>query len=66
MMNGTNTTYPAAVAYQGGQINTPQQQPSTGQTQPIQAAAADTQSNDESPPSQYSSQGRGSLVNVQA
>lgn len=65
MMNGTNTTYQPAVAYQGGQVNTPQQQPSSGQTQPIQAPAADTQSNDQQQSSQYSSNGRGSLVNVQ-
>jgi hypothetical protein len=68
MMNGTNTSYPAAVAYQGG-VNTPQQQPASNQTQPIQAAAADTQSSDDQQSSTYSSnnsQGRGSIVNVQA
>jgi len=66
MMNGTNTTYQPAVAYQGGQVNTPQQQPTSGQTQPIQAPAADSQSNDQSQSSQYSSSGRGSIVDVQA
>ena len=69
MMNGTNTSYQPAVAYQGGQVNTPQQQPTSNQTQPIQAAAADTQSSDDQQSSTYSntnSQGRGSIVNVQA
>jgi hypothetical protein len=44
MVNGANTTYQPAVAYQGnGQGNTPQQEPKTGRTQPIQAPVADTQ-----------------------
>ncbi len=65
MMNGPNTTYQPAVAYQGGQVNTPQQDPKSGQTQPIQAAAADTQGSDQQS-SQSSSQDRGKIVDVQA
>ena len=64
MMNGPNTSYQPAVAYQGGQVNTPQQQPTSGQTQPIQAPAADTQSNDQQQSS--SSNNRGGIVDVKA
>jgi hypothetical protein len=66
MMNGTNTTYQPAVAYQGGQVNTPQQDPKSGQTQPIQAPAADSQGSDQQSSQGSSSQGRGSIVDVQA
>jgi hypothetical protein len=65
MMNGPNTSYQPAVAYQGGQVNTPQQQPTSGQTQPIQAPAADSQGSDQQS-SQSSSQDRGNIVNIQA
>lgn len=65
MMNGTNTTYQPAVAYQGGQVNTPQQDPKSGQTQPIQAPAADSQGSDQQS-SQGSNQDRGNNVDVQA
>ena len=64
MVNGTNTTYQPAVAYQGGQVNTPQQQPSSGKTQPIQAPAADTPSNDHQQHSQHGNSSRGSVVDV--
>ena len=64
MMNGPNTSYQPAVAYQGGQVNTPQQQPTSGQTQPIQAPAADTQSYDQQQSS--SSNNRGGIVDVKA
>ena len=63
MMNGPSTSYQPAVAYQGGQVNTPQQQPSSGKTQPIQAPAADTQRNDEQQSSKYS-RDRGNVVDV--
>ncbi len=66
MMNGTNTTYQPAVAYQGGQVNTPQQDPKSGQTQPIQAPAADTQGSDQQSSQGSNSQGRGNAVDVQA
>ena len=64
MMNGPNTSYQPAVAYQGGQVNTPQQQPTSGQTQPIQAPAADSQSTDQ----QRSGRdvNRGGIVDVKA
>lgn len=65
MVNGTNTTYQPAVAYQGGQVNTPQQQPSSGKTQPIQAPAADTQRNNDDRQQQSSHQSRGSVVDVE-
>ena len=64
MVNGTDVSYQPAVAYQGGQVNTPQQEPKSGQTQPIQAAAADTQDNDQS--SSRGGNGRGSVVDVRA
>jgi hypothetical protein len=64
MMNGANTSYQPAVAYQGGHVNTPQQQPTSGRTQPIQAPAADTQSHDHQQQSQHGSS-RGSIVDVQ-
>jgi len=47
MVNATDTSYQPAVAYQGGQVNTPQQEPKSGQTQPTQAPAADTQRGDQ-------------------
>jgi hypothetical protein len=46
-MNPSGVSYPTAVAYQGGQVNTPQQEPKTGQTQPREAPAADTQRGDQ-------------------
>jgi hypothetical protein len=66
MMNGTSTTYQPAVAYQGGQVNTPQQDPKNGQTQPIQAPAADSQGSDQQSSQGSSSQGRGGIVDVHA
>ena len=47
MVNAPNTGYQPAVAYQGGPVNTPQQEPKSGQTQPKQAPAADTQRGDQ-------------------
>jgi hypothetical protein len=47
MVNAPDTGYQPAVAYQGGHINTPQQEPKSGQTQPKQAPAADTQRGDQ-------------------
>ncbi len=47
MVNATNTGYQPAVAYQGGPVNTPQQEPKSGQTQPKHAPAADTQRGDQ-------------------
>ena len=48
MVNAPNTGYQPAVAYQGGpSVNTPQQEPKSGQTQPKQAPAADTQRGDQ-------------------
>jgi hypothetical protein len=70
MVNGPNVAYQPAVAYQGGLANTAQQDPKNGQTQPIQAPAADTQSSDQdtsrksSSSSSSSSSGRGSNVDV--
>jgi hypothetical protein len=67
MVNGPNVAYQPAVAYQGGLANTAQQEPKSGQTQPIQAPAADSQSSDQQS-SQQSSSGsdssRGSHVDV--
>ena len=64
MMNGPNVSYQPAVAYQGGQVNTPQQEPKSGQTQPIQAPAADTQSSDQS--LSQDSKDRGKLLDTHA
>ena len=66
MVNGPNISYQPAVAYQGGQVNTPQQEPKSGQTQPIQAAAADTQSSDQQSSRDSSSQARGTVVDLHA
>lgn len=43
MADVSGTSYQPAVAYQGGSTNTSIQEPKSGQTQPIQAPAADTQ-----------------------
>lgn len=47
MVNAGSVTYQPATAYQGGQVNTPQQQPRESQTQPKQAPAADSQRSDQ-------------------
>jgi hypothetical protein len=47
MVNSTSASYQPAVAYQGGQINTPQQEPREAQTQPVQAPSADSQRGDQ-------------------
>jgi hypothetical protein len=48
MVNGAGLGgYQPAVAFQGGQVNTPFQEPKTGQTQPREAAAADSQRADQ-------------------
>jgi hypothetical protein len=64
MVNGPDTSYQPAVAYQGGPVNTPQQEPKSGQTQPIQAPAADTQRADQR--TADSPDSRGQNVDVQA
>lgn len=68
MVDGPNITYQPAVAYQGGQVNTPQQDPKSGQTQPVQAPAADTQrESDNGAQHQASPQnGRGQVLDVSA
>ncbi len=69
MVNGPSTSYQPTVAYQGGQINTPQQEVKSGETQPKQAPAADTQRGDQrtrddnGPPA---SADRGSNLDVKA
>lgn len=42
MVSSASVAYQPSVAYQGGQVNTPQQEPRSGQTQPAQAPAADS------------------------
>jgi hypothetical protein len=66
MVNATDTGYQPAVAYQGGHVNTPQQEPKSGQTQPKQAPAADTQRGDQKSArdEQSSSPDRGKSVDV--
>ncbi len=71
MVNGPNVAYQPAVAYQGGTVNTPHQEPKTDQTQPKQAPAASTQHGDGKHTSKNSGngggqQGRGQLLNVSA
>ena len=66
MVNGTNTSYAPAVAYQGGPVNTPQQDPKSGETQPIQAPAADTQRGDQESQDSRDNQDRGHTVDVSA
>lgn len=46
MVDAVNTGYQPAVAYQGGPVSTSPQEPKSGQTQPLQAPAADTQRGD--------------------
>lgn len=66
MVSATNTnSYQSAVAYQGGQVNTPQQEPRSGQTQPKQAPAADTQRGDQEN-NASSNSNRGKSVDVKA
>jgi hypothetical protein len=64
MVDGPNISYQPAVAYQGGQANTAQQEPKSGQTQPIQAPAADTQRGDQRSLQSDDSQSRGQRVDV--
>jgi len=66
MTNVTGTSYQPAVAYQGGQVNTPMQEPKSGQTQPKQAPAADTQRGDMEKDKHQSSYDRGSKLDVKA
>lgn len=48
MVNGAGLGgYQPSVAFQGGQVSTPLQEPRTGQTQPREAAAADSQRSDQ-------------------
>jgi hypothetical protein len=63
MVNVPDAGYQPAVAYQGGPVNTPQQEPKSGQTQPKQAPAADTQRGDLS---ERSTSQRGQSVDVRA
>ncbi|MBU6474728.1 MAG: hypothetical protein KGL10_04790 [Alphaproteobacteria bacterium] len=71
MVNGPNVAYQPAVAYQGGTVNTPYQEPKTDSTQPKQAAAPSTQHGGGKDASKNSGnggdqQGRGQLLNVTA
>ncbi len=66
MVNVPNTTYQPAVAYQGGQVNTPQQEPKSGQTQPKQAPVADTQHSEQRSLSAQDDKNRGKEVDVKA
>lgn len=65
MVNAPNTGYQPAVAYQGGPVNTPQQEPKSGQTQPKQAPAADSQRADQRTHAEENSN-RGKSVDVKA
>lgn len=64
MVNGPSVSYQPAVAYQGGPVNTAEQEPQNGRTQPLQAPAADSQHGDE----QHGSSGRerGQVLDVRA
>jgi hypothetical protein len=64
MVNGPTVSYQPAVAYQGGQVNTPEQEPRSGRTQPRQAPAADTQRGEQR--SSSSREDRGQLLDVTA
>lgn len=75
MVSSASVTYQPSVAYQGGEVNTPQQEPRSGQTQPTQAPAADSSRTDRrthapeesrAPPEAASSDNRGSSVDVKA
>ena len=66
MVNAPNTSYQPAVAYQGGQVNTTQQEPKTGRTQPKQAPAADTHRGDQQNDNSSSKESRGKSVDVKA
>lgn len=65
MVNGPTVGYQPAVAYQGGPVNTPEQEPRSGRTQPRQAPAADTQRGDNQR-SLSSREDRGQLLDVSA
>ncbi len=43
MAHAIDASYQPAVAYQGGNANTAEQEPKSGQTQPQKAASSDTQ-----------------------
>lgn len=61
------TGYQPAVAYQGGQVNTPQQEPVSGRTQPQRPApAADTQRGDRRTQPEPEVAERGGKVDVRA
>lgn len=67
MVDGPNVTYQPAVAYQGGQVNTPQQAPKDGYTQPLKAALAGSQDRDDSKRSATGSgDTRGTVLDVTA
>ncbi len=64
-MNTTNVNvYQPAVAYQGGAVGTSEQEPRTGQTQPRQAPAADTQRSAEDNDDRHAASDRGRKVNI--
>ncbi|MFH1159226.1 MAG: hypothetical protein V1721_10175 [Pseudomonadota bacterium] len=67
MTDVSGTSYQPAVAYQGGPVNTPMQELKSGQTQPKQAPAADTQRGDlEKNDKRPSSYDRGTKIDVSA
>lgn len=66
MVNVPNANYQPAIAYQGGVVNTPQQEPKSGQTQPRQAPVADTQHSEQRSLSAQDDKNRGKEVDVKA
>ena len=64
MTDVSSASYQPAAAYQGESINTPAQEPKSGQTQPKQAPAADTQRGDPEGDKQSLSHDRGKKLDV--
>ena len=67
MVSVPNVSYQPAAAYQGEHVNTPQQEPKSGETQPKQAPSADSQRGDQDNTRQESSSSdRGKTIDVKA
>lgn len=66
MVTTPNVSYQPAAAYQGEPVSAPQQEPRSGQTQPREAPAADTQRGDQDSRQESSSPNRGQTVDVKA
>lgn len=64
MVNGPGTSYEPAIAYQGGLMVDKALEAKSGQTQPINAPAADTQRGDQRTFESPDNKDRGRIVDV--